>query len=209
VPILAGSLFFLAIPGEIVYFSFLLFFRRVDPRRRGRRAMRLFFDEITGRSRHYSIPGNQWFPAVDGASVLAAAASLEASRKDPQTVLLKGEVIGSYRVVCDRCSEPYIEELCCDFVYLATTAPEEHFGDGERELEESEEITLYLKEPVIEVDQLLTEQVLLAIPQKRLCSEHCRGICVGCGAVLNQDLCRCGERETTSPFSVLKRLQKQ
>jgi uncharacterized protein len=62
---------------------------------------------------------------------------------------------------------------------------------------------------VIEVDQLLAEQVLLTIPQKRLCSEHCRGICVGCRAVLNQDPCRCGERETTSPFSVLKRLQKQ
>ncbi len=171
--------------------------------------MRLFFDEISGKSRHYSIPGDQWFPVVPGASVVAAAATLEVSRKDPQTVVLKGEVIGSYRVVCDRCSEPYLEELCCDFVYLATTVAEELYGDGEREVAASEELTLYLKEPVIEVDELLAEQMFLAIPQKRLCSEHCCGICVGCGAVLNQDPCRCGERETASPFAVLKRLQKQ
>jgi len=171
--------------------------------------MRLLFDEISAQKRQYSIVDSHWFPVVEGATVVAAAASLTVSRKDPQTVLLQGEIVGSYMVVCDRCNEPYPEELRCDFVYLATTRAEETDGEGERELAEAEELTLYLLEPVIKVDELLAEQVYLAIPQKRLCSEHCQGICVGCGAVLNQDSCQCGERETDSPFAVLKRLQKQ
>jgi uncharacterized protein len=171
--------------------------------------MRLIFDEITERKRQYSISSGQWFPAVEGVSVMAAAASLEVSRKDAQTALLRGEIVGSLRMVCDRCSEPYVEELCCDFVYLATTREEAALDEGEREVAETEELTLYLKDAVIEVDELLAEQVHLAIPQKRLCSEQCRGICVGCGAVLNQDPCHCPEEEKVTPFTVLKRLQKQ
>ena len=171
--------------------------------------MRLLFDEISARARQYSMSDSHWFPVLEGVSVVTAGACIEVSRKDPQTVLLQGEILGSYMVVCDRCNEPFAAELRSEFMYLATTMPEIAMDEDERELAPTEELTLYLKEPVIEVDQLLAEQVYLAIPQKRLCSEHCRGICIGCGAVLNQDPCRCGETETDSPFAILKRLQKQ
>ena len=171
--------------------------------------MRLKFDEITERKRQYSISSGQWFPAVDGVSVMAVAATLEVSRKDAQTALLRGEILGSLRMVCDRDNEPYVAELCCDFLYLATIREEAAREEGEREVAETEELTLFLKDGMIEVDELLAEQVHLAIPLKRLCSEVCRGICVGCGAVLNQDPCRCPEEQKITPFTVLKRLQKQ
>jgi uncharacterized protein len=57
---------------------------------------------------------------------------------------------------------------------------------------------------VIEVDQLVAEQIFLALPVKVLCREDCKGICPGCGANLNEEACLCKAGGTQSPFAKLK-----
>ena len=53
-----------------------------------------------------------------------------------------------------------------------------------------------------EVDDLVSESILLSAPAKFLCKEDCRGLCPLCGQNLNVKNCGC--RQTQSPFDRLK-----
>jgi uncharacterized protein len=50
----------------------------------------------------------------------------------------------------------------------------------------------------IDLDPILREQVLLALPMSLLCAESCRGLCPVCGENLNLKDCRC-ERKVADP----------
>jgi uncharacterized protein len=171
--------------------------------------MRLSFDEITGKIDRFSITDSHWFPSTEEYSVIDATADISVSRKDYQTVTLKGVIDCTLRSLCDRCGEFFEENFQSDFVYLITLRPEETVAGAEQECSEEDVLTLYLGEPIIEVDQILTEQALLVVPLKRVCSEDCKGICPGCGMVLNRESCRCSNDRNDSPFAVLKKLKKQ
>ena len=41
------------------------------------------------------------------------------------------------------------------------------------------------------LEDLLREQVLLAMPLKAVCSEACKGLCPRCGLYLNGEACAC------------------
>lgn len=171
--------------------------------------MRLLFDEITGKARRYSITDNQWFPVSEVCSIVTATATVSVVRQDEETVILDGEIKGRFTVLCDRCGEPYEENLQSEFKYLATTRAEKPVDVDELECSDEEALTLYLTEPIIEVDALLREQSVLAVPQKKLCNEDCKGICAGCGAVFNRESCRCRPEKKDSPFAVLEKLKNK
>ena len=42
-----------------------------------------------------------------------------------------------------------------------------------------------------DIHELLREEALLLVPEKRLCRQDCKGICQGCGAALNYEKCTC------------------
>jgi uncharacterized protein len=50
----------------------------------------------------------------------------------------------------------------------------------------------------IDLDPILREQVLLAVPMNLVCRETCRGLCPVCGENLNEKQCQC-EREVVDP----------
>jgi uncharacterized protein len=171
--------------------------------------MRLFFDEITGKTNRYSITDSLWFPLVEECSVIAATASLSVSRRDHETIMLEGEINCRCRINCDRCGESYEENFQSEFVYLATTRGEDRVEVTEQECSDGDTLTLYLPEPTIEVDEILREQAWLAVPQKNVCSEDCKGVCAGCGVVLHKESCRCESDKCDSPFAVLKRMKNK
>ncbi len=52
--------------------------------------------------------------------------------------------------------------------------------------------------------ELIEEQVLISIPEKKLCSTSCKGLCQRCGVNLNKQSCLCTEEIEDHPFAVLK-----
>jgi len=44
----------------------------------------------------------------------------------------------------------------------------------------------------LDISNDLRDFLILAIPEKRLCREDCRGLCPHCGADLNLKECTCG-----------------
>lgn len=167
--------------------------------------MRLLFEEITGKAHRYTISDSCWFP--HGAEdFLLTTANITVSRRDSETVLLEGVLEGRRVAACDRCGERVEDNLHCEFVYLVTTRKEQALESRDIECSDEDVITLYLKEPEIDVDEILREQTYLAIPLRTLCSKDCKGICAGCGVVLNSETCCCSLDKSSSTFAVLKKL---
>ncbi len=171
--------------------------------------MKLLFDDITGTNHRFSITGNHWFPSTKDFLVEDASVTISVSRQDRETVVINGQIEGICKIVCDRCGEQFEENLHSEFVYFATTKREDSLEVADQECSEEDVLTLYLAEPVIEVDEILREQALLAIPLKNLCSENCKGVCAGCGNVLSKEPCSCKTDTCNSPFAVLKKLKNQ
>lgn len=169
----------------------------------------MFFDEITGESQRYTITDCNWFPHIEECLVVAATATLNVIRQDHETLLLEGEIKSRCKFLCDRCGESYEENLQTTFVYLATTKAEATVAGGEQECSEKDALTLYLPEPTVEIDEILKEQAWLAVPQKNVCSEDCKGICADCGVVLNKEPCRCESDICYSPFAILKKMKNK
>ena len=60
---------------------------------------------------------------------------------------------------------------------------------GSFELEDADEEVFDGK--TIDLDPIVREQVLLALPMNAVCREDCKGLCAQCGQNLNEKQCGC------------------
>lgn len=97
-------------------------------------------------------------------------------------LVLEAEAITTLHHICSRCLVPFEKELVVSFETLMAT----ELAD-----EASEDTILLLKGTTVDLDEVMTESIVLAMETKNLCSEDCKGICAGCGADLNVEPCRC------------------
>lgn len=128
--------------------------------------------------------------------------------KLPDHIRIQGMLQGVLQINCHRCLSPCLwtlEEPVDISLFNATEAP----GDEELELEAEELDFEYFDGEVIQIDELIAEQIFLALPFKVLCSESCKGICPGCGANLNEELCRCSADAKDNPFARLTELKER
>ena len=106
------------------------------------------------------------------------------------------------RYECDRCLAVYEKPLMLDFHLLF------RIGKDTLQTEEDEVVVLPAETLELDLSEWIQEQLVLAIPMKMLCSEDCKGICAGCGANLNDDVCSCAAPATDPRWDKLKTLRK-
>ena len=168
--------------------------------------MKFLFEEITGKPRHYIVRETSWFPVKNEQTLLTAVADISVFRRGRENVVLQGTLEGQLLVVCDRCGKQIKEPFSGEFEYLITTRKAQILEQNESECSDEDAVTLYLEGPEIDVDEILQEQAYLTVPLKALCSENCKGICAGCGVVLNSEACRCPSDGVHATFALLKKL---
>jgi uncharacterized protein len=56
---------------------------------------------------------------------------------------------------------------------------------------EEAEVSLFIKDRVVDLSGLSREALVLAIPDRVLCSPACKGLCAQCGLDLNSGTCEC------------------
>jgi len=102
-------------------------------------------------------------------------------------ILVTGSLAGEIRETCDRCLESFILEL---------EVPVEILILRDTDLDEEQDTcVIHQKTGEVDLKPPLRELALLAVPQKKLCSKVCRGICPHCGVNLNQRECDCLDEE--------------
>jgi uncharacterized protein len=125
------------------------------------------------------------------------------------------ETVGHF--VCARCLVQFDRSVSGRFSLLLVApvvgeedeeAPEEAPAGSDDRDEDAEEVFRLDERGAVDLEQVLREQLDLALPLRALCSEECRGLCAGCGADLNHETCRC-EPEVDERWAALEQLKRQ
>lgn len=167
--------------------------------------MKVRFGEIPEEGLRYEINDVSWFPDLELQRTGPVRSVIVLKRNGVDRVLLQGEVHTTIAFDCDRCTENFNMEIDADFNLDLEYAPGSKEEPSEHECSPSEMDVMYLKEPAIDLFDILNQQIFLLIPDKHLCSESCKGLCPRCGANLNQEPCDCKKELKSSPFAILKR----
>ena len=129
---------------------------------------------------------------------ISATAELEG-----QEIRIRGRLSTRLSASCDRCLAPVEIPVDRDFDLfyrpLQSIAKEEEIEVPADEMEVG-----FFSGDGIELADVATEQVILAVPMKVVCSEDCRGLCPVCGGNRNVKLCDCAPPPEDSPFASLK-----
>lgn len=124
-------------------------------------------------------------------------------------VRLRGRITARAEVDCDRCLKSV--ETPVETEFDVSYVPEEDYRASEAAELQEEDLGLSVFDgETIDVDELVREQLLLALPSRALCTEECKGLCPTCGADLNSDAaCGCEAKEVDPRWAGLKALRNE
>jgi uncharacterized protein len=107
-------------------------------------------------------------------------------------IRLRGSLKGQFTVPCARCVEAVEIPVAAEFDLIFRPVGVDSDA-GERSISAQEtEIGYYLKDSLL-LEDVLREQVLLALPVRTLCKSDCKGLCPRCGENRNSQSCSCEE----------------
>jgi uncharacterized protein len=127
-------------------------------------------------------------------------------RREGTEVALRGQLQAKLEVVCGRCLQPVELPISADFSErfvrdVSWAAEEQH------ELQPEDLNVSVFDGEALELDELVREELLLAVPVNVLCRDDCKGLCPSCGIDRNLNKCQCEIDEVDSRWHKLKELQ--
>jgi len=143
---------------------------------------------------------------LEQGSALHAAGSAELLAHSEGELRIQGRYTVEMAAQCDRClgGARYPLDSRFDLFYRPASfiAREE-----EVEIDGGEAEIGFYEDGGIELEEILREQVLLALPMQRVCSDACKGICPVCGKNRNETACDCKIENANDRWEALRNLQ--
>jgi len=119
---------------------------------------------------------------------------------------LIGELHARAVISCGRCLKPV--ELPVDVNFDERFVNAVSWRDEEQHELQAEDLNLSVFDgESIDLDDLVKEEIVLALPGNVLCSEKCKGLCPVCGIDRNSGTCNCETKPVDSRWEKLKDLQ--
>jgi len=144
--------------------------------------------------------------ALEQSSPLHAVGSAELLAHSDGEVRLCGQYTVEMTAQCDRClgRARFPLDAPFDLFYkpMSLIAREE-----EVEIDEGEAEIGFYEAGGLELEDVLHEQILLALPMQRVCREDCKGICPVCGKNRNEGACDCRATSVDDRWGALRNLQ--
>ncbi len=126
-------------------------------------------------------------------------------RQEGRRAHLRGRVTAQVELECDRCLKPV--ELPVDSEFkLEYVTPADYQAQQVVELTEDDLDLSIFDGEVLDIDELVTEEIVLALPDHVLCNENCQGICDRCGADRNSADCGCETKRVDPRWAGLEEL---
>ncbi|MDO4977445.1 MAG: DUF177 domain-containing protein [Eubacteriales bacterium] len=110
--------------------------------------------------------------------------------KNNDKVHITGKTVLDLFIPCDRCLDDVKNHFHIEIDYDVIPNKE---PDGIEDDEQS-----FMDGCILDVDKLITNEIVVALPSKVLCKEDCRGLCTICGTNLNHKECSC-DRHVADP----------
>ena len=111
-------------------------------------------------------------------------------------ILATGEVDSTAKSECSRCLEPLNLAVEVDFQELFAYSLEQ-------------EDDFLVQDEKIDLEQAITDAVVLSLPFKPVCSEDCLGLCSECGMKLAEDPEHVHQAQIDSRWSELESFRKE
>lgn len=118
-------------------------------------------------------------------------------------IRLVGSFSGEVAMHCARCLETVTREVRADFDLLYRPLAVVERNDEVSISEAETEVGFYKGDGLL-LEDVLREQMLLAVPVKAVCREECKGLCPQCGHDLNQGACSCAAVSADPRWNALK-----
>jgi uncharacterized protein len=118
-------------------------------------------------------------------------------------IRLRGQLSGDLELQCARCLESVLQHVRREFELLYRPLGADAGRDELSVTDAEAEIGYYQGEGLL-LEDVLREQVLLALPLKITCREECKGLCPQCGKNLNQEQCSCSTEVEDPRWAALK-----
>jgi len=126
-------------------------------------------------------------------------------------VVVEGNLSAEVEFQCGRCLQKYKTAVAESFSFTFAPQPEkceieEEAIDEEVELVDSDLGLIFYQDELLELQEPLLEQLLMAIPISPLCKDSCSGLCPECGVNLNNGNCDCVKKVFNNKFNILANL---
>lgn len=138
-------------------------------------------------------------PMGSGAALLPAGEKIEINLRLESVhegILATGEVDATAKADCSRCLEPLELAVEVDFQELFAYS-----------LEQEDEFLV--EDEKIDLEQAITDAVVLSLPFKPVCSEDCLGLCSECGVKMADDPNHVHQAQIDSRWSELESFRKE
>jgi uncharacterized protein len=109
---------------------------------------------------------------------------------------------------CARCLDPVAHAVQENFDLVYRPLGVDAVADEKSISLAETEIGYYQGEGLL-LEDVLKEQLLLAMPVKQVCSRECKGLCPQCGKNLNLESCDCVSTMTDPRWSALEDIRKK
>jgi uncharacterized protein len=143
---------------------------------------------------------------VGQSTVLHAEGAADLLSHSLGEIHLRGNLQVTVDAPCDRCLEPVSLPIRSpfDLVYMPVGAV---VNGGEDEIDAVAAEIGYYEGSGLQLNDVLREVVLLALPMQLVCEENCKGICPVCGQNRNQRECGCQAAAADDRWTKLRDLQ--
>ncbi len=129
---------------------------------------------------------------------------------DDDRYLIQGEVRGRVRMECGRCLAPVTLPVTAPCAIDAVPLSGDATDEDRHELGRGDLDVTFFTGPVLNLDDLVREQLLLNVPMRPLCREGCLGLCPSCRKNRNEGPCGCRESAPVDPrLEGLRRLSRR
>lgn len=119
---------------------------------------------------------------------------------------MAGEGTISLNIPCDRCLEDVKTDISFSIDRCLDLSEAESDKESDR-IEVDEEVTI--TDNTIDIDELISMEILINMPDKTLCKEDCKGLCIKCGTNLNLGECECDRTILDPRMSVIQDIFKK
>ncbi len=117
-------------------------------------------------------------------------------------VLVTGTATADLRGECVRCLEPIVDQIDVTFQELFV-----YDAEPGTDAAEDPEVSV-LEDDLVDLEPLLRDAVVLALPFQPLCREDCPGLCAECGARLADDPDHGHEEQVDPRWAALAELKQ-